>query len=362
MRGKITLCYCVVTISTGALIGCSDSGPPRPTLYSQESGTTVRLQAISVVSDAVVWTSGLSGTVVRTTDGGQTWIASTVPGADSLQFRDIDAIDADTAFVLSSGGGESSRIYMTTDGGTSWTLQFINPDTSGFFDCMAFWDSKHGAVYGDAVDGSLVIFTTSDGEHWIRVPEEGLPAALPGEGGFAASGTCLVTHGDSTGWVGTGATSTARVIKTTDRGSTWSAYSTPIVSGSGTSGITTVGFRDTLLGMAAGGEISDQETHSDNVAATADGGLTWELAEHPVMTGAIYGISVFHAAETPTVVAVGPGGADFTRDYGATWSRLDSLEYWSVGFSEHGIGWAVGPEGRITKISFRLPSAANDVN
>jgi photosystem II stability/assembly factor-like uncharacterized protein len=362
MRGKNTLSYCALIISASALIGCSDSSPPGPTLIAQESGTTVRLQAISVVSDAVVWASGLGGTVVRTTNGGQTWLATTVPGADSLQFRDIDAIDADTAYLLSSGGGESSRIYKTTDGGASWTLQYTNPDASGFFDCMAFWDSKHGAAYGDAVDGSLVLLTTSDGELWSRVPAEGLPAALPGEGGFAASGTCLVTHGDSTGWVGTGATSTARVLKTTDRGSFWAAYSTPIVSGSGTSGITTVGFQDGLLGMVAGGEISDQETHSNNVAVTADGGLTWELAGHPVMTGAIYGIAFVLSAETPTVVAVGPGGADYTRDNGTSWNRLDSLEYWSVGFSENGVGWAVGPEGRITKISFGLPSAENEVN
>jgi photosystem II stability/assembly factor-like uncharacterized protein len=362
MRDKITLFCCGSIISAGTLMGCSASSPPDPTLATQQSGTTVRLQAISVVSDAVVWASGLGGTVVRTTNGGETWVATTVPGADSLQFRDIDAIDADTAYLLSSGGGESSRIYKTTDGGASWTLQYTNPDPSGFFDCMAFWDANHGALYGDAVNGSLVIVTTSDGEHWNRVPEEGLPTALAGEGGFAASGTCLVTHGDGAGWVGTGATSTARGLKTTDRGSTWTAHTTPIVSGSGSSGITTLGFQDGLRGMAAGGDISEREAHTDNVAVTADGGLTWELAGHPVMTGAIYGIGYVWGSETPTVVAVGPAGADYTRDHGATWHQLDSLEYWSVAFSDTGVGWAVGPEGRITKISFGLPNASNEVN
>jgi len=312
----------------------------------------VRLQAISVVDEAVAWASGLEGTVARTLDGGESWTASTVPGADSLQFRDVDAIDANTAYLLSSGGGESSRIYKTTDAGASWTLQFTNPDPSGFYDCMAFWDANHGAVYGDAVDGSLVILTTTDGESWSRVSESGLPEALPGEGGFAASGTCLVTHGDSTGWIGTGATSTARVIKTTDRGSTWTAYTTPVVSGSGTSGITTLGFYDDLFGITAGGEISSPDTHSDNVAVTHDGGLTWTLAEQPVMPGAIYGMAVVQGTDAPTVVAVGPGGVDFSYDNGATWAQLDSLEYWSVGFSRAGVGWAVGPEGRITKISF----------
>ncbi len=334
------------------LAACNDTGQHNPVLLYQESGTSVRLQAISVVNENVAWASGLRGTVTRTTDGGRSWTTSTVPEADSMQFRDIDAIDANTAYLLSSGSGENSRIYKTTDAGASWNLQYINPDSAGFFDCMAFWDANHGAVYGDAVDGSLVLLTTTDGNEWSRVPTATLPAAVPGEGGFAASGTCLITHGDSIGWIGTGAASTARVLKTADRGSTWTAFSTPIVSGTGSSGIMTLGFFDDMHGIVAGGVISSQNTHSANVAVSADGGATWSLAGHPVMPGAIYGIAVVPAADAPTVVAVGPGGADFSIDNGATWKQLDSLEYWSIGFSATGVGWAVGPEGRITKITF----------
>jgi photosystem II stability/assembly factor-like uncharacterized protein len=336
-----------------SIAGCTEKAPPGPVLTPQPSGTTVRLQAISVVNESVAWASGIGGTVAQTTDGGQTWNAYVVPGADSLQFRDIEAFDAKTAFLLSSGGGESSRIYKTSDAGASWTLQFTNSDPAGFFDCMAFWDSNHGALYGDAVDGSLVILTTTDGETWNRVPTSGLPEALPGEGGFAASGTCLVTHGDSTGWIATGATTDARIIKTNDRGKTWTAYRTPVVSGSGTSGLTTVGFYDTMAGIAAGGEISDPDSFSENVAVTHDGGLTWALARRPVLPGAIYGLSVVPGAMTPTVVAVGPGGADYSIDNGATWTSLDTLEYWSVAFASPSVGWAVGPNGRITKIALR---------
>jgi len=346
----------VVAALLSALIlsGCRDTIPPGPKLTPQESRTTERLQAISVVDEAVVWASGVNGTVVRTTDGGQTWTASVVLGADSLQFRDVNAFDANTAYLLSSGSGESSRIYKTSDAGMTWTLQFTNTDPDGFFDCMAFWDSKHGAAYGDAVNGSLFILTTSDGETWNRVPAANLPEALPGEGGFAASGTCLISHGENTGWIGTGASSEARILKTTDRGRTWTAYATPIVSGSGTSGITTVGFHDRLLGIAAGGDISSPDLYTDNIAVTNDGGLTWALAGRPVLPGAIYGLAVVPGAVPPTVVAVGPGGADYSLDNGATWTQLDSLEYWSVAFASPSVGWAVGPSGRITKIAFKL--------
>lgn len=330
---------------------CTEAAPKDPVLSPQQSGTTVRLQAISVVSESVAWASGIGGTVAQTSDGGETWRSYVVQGADSLQFRDVDAFDANTAYLLSSGGGSSSRIYKTADAGVTWTLQYTNTDAAGFFDCMAFWDSNHGAAYGDAVDGSLVILTTSDGETWHRVPTASLPEALPGEGGFAASGTCLVTHGDSSGWIGTGATTNARILRTTNRGLTWSAHSTPIVSGSGMSGLTTVGFYDSMSGIAAGGDIGNPESYTDNVAVTHDGGRTWALAGRPVLPGAIYGLSVVPGAATPTVVAVGPGGADYSIDNGSTWTHLDTLEYWSVAFANPTAGWAVGPNGRITKIA-----------
>jgi len=347
----------LAVLTTLTVLGCTDAPPPDPVLLSQQSGTTVRLQAVSAVDEQVVWASGVNGTVTRTTDGGQTWHTSVVPGADSLQFRDIDAVDANTAYLLSSGSGESSRIYKTTNAGRTWTLQFTNTDPTGFFDCLALWDSEHGAVYGDAVDGSIVILRTSDGETWNRVPEENLPQALPGEGGFAASGTCLVTYGDSTGWIGTGAGSSARVIKTTDRGLTWSIHPTPVVSGSGTSGLMTLGFHDSMLGIAAGGELSNPDQHNDNVVVTQDGGRTWTLAGRPVLPGAVYGLAVVPGAKSPTVVAVGPGGMDYSVDNGATWFQLDSFDYWSVAFVGPNAGWAVGPGGRITKIALPLPLA-----
>ena len=54
-----------------------------------------------------------------------------MPGGDSLQFRDIHAFGADTAFALSIGNGEASRIYRTVDGGTTWNEQFRNTDSAG---------------------------------------------------------------------------------------------------------------------------------------------------------------------------------------------------------------------------------------
>jgi photosystem II stability/assembly factor-like uncharacterized protein len=301
---------------------------------------------VSVVDEFVVWVSGLEGTYARTVDGGSTWIAAVVPGAESLQFRDIHAVDANTAYLLSAGLGEQSRIYKTVDGGQNWALQFVNPQVQGFFDCMDFWDPNTGVAFSDAVDGQFVIMRTEDGEQWQRVPPEDVPEAQPGEGSFAASGTCVTTHGNDMGWIGTGAAAIARILRTTDRGRTWTVHLTPIVAGP-SAGITSVAFRDANIGVIAGGVIDRPEDWTDNVAITKDGGLTWELGGRPSFAGAVYG-AVYAASETKSLlVAVGPKGASYSEDDGMSWSALDTLNYWGIGFAGPEAGWLSGPDGRI---------------
>src|SRR4029453_14275544 len=161
-----------------------------PVWTDQPSGVTARLRGVSAVSDRVAWASGSAGSVLRTGDGGKTWQPMNIPGADKLDFRDIDAVGDQIAYVLSIGSGDSSRIYKTIDGGRTWTLQFTNTDPKAFFDAMAFWDADRGIAFSDSIDGRLVILRTDTGGRvWTRVPTEGLPPALDNEGAFAASGT-----------------------------------------------------------------------------------------------------------------------------------------------------------------------------
>src|SRR6185436_14255028 len=115
-----------------------------PHWSNQSSGVTARLRGVSAVTERVAWASGSGGTVLRTSDGGTTWNRLTIPGAEKLDFRDIDAVSEDVAFVLSIGSGESSRIYKTIDAGRTWALQFTNTDPKAFFDAMAFWDESRG--------------------------------------------------------------------------------------------------------------------------------------------------------------------------------------------------------------------------
>ena len=171
----------------------------------QTSRVNQRLRGVSAVSEQVAWASGAGSTVLRTVNGGLTWQRFIIT-SDTLDFRDIDAIDAQTAYVMSIGNGPASRIYKTTDGGTTWKVQFRNKDEKAFLDAMSFWDANHGIAFGDSVDKQFYILTTADGGRtWSRVPATNLPPAQGNEGAFAASGTNIALFGKSYAWIGTGA-------------------------------------------------------------------------------------------------------------------------------------------------------------
>src|SRR5881275_2506721 len=95
---------------TGFLVVCAFVAP-RWTL--QTSGVNARLRGVSAVNERIAWASGSGSTVLRTEGGGATWKRIAVT-TDTVDFRDIDAIDENIAYVLSIGNGAASRIYKTT--------------------------------------------------------------------------------------------------------------------------------------------------------------------------------------------------------------------------------------------------------
>ena len=322
---------------------------PAPKWTPLASGVTARLRGISAVSDRVVWASGADGTIVRTADGGLTWQRLTIPGSEKLDFRDIDAVDDRTAYVLSIGSGELSRIYKTTDAGATWTEQFVNRDPEAFFDAMSFWDAKRGIAVSDSVDGRFVILTTADGgKSWMRAPDAGLPAALPNEGFFAASGTNVATVAPNHVWIGTGASTEARVLRSSDGGRTWKAAKTPLASGP-SAGIFSIAFSDARHGIVVGGDYKLESAALDNLAITSDGGATWTPRKG--LTGLRSAVAFLDRAGA-SILAVGPGGADISRDRGATWARLEGPGLHTFSIAKRGTaGFGAGERGSIWTLS-----------
>jgi photosystem II stability/assembly factor-like uncharacterized protein len=323
-----------------------------PALTPQNSGTTQRFFAVSPVNARVVWASADSGTWAVTTDGGANWRSAVVPGASELQFRDVEGVSETVAYLLSAGEGANNRIYKTEDGGTSWELQFqAGNDSRFFYDCFDFWTPNRGITFADAVDGRFPVIETTDGKSWQDIGD-GLPPAQAGEGGFAASGTCIATEGGTRAWIGTGAGPKARILATADGGSTWTSHDVPILQGTATSGVASVDFRDSFHGMLGGGDVAASDVAQNNVARSSDGGKTWTGATPTPFKGAVYGLS-YVPDEGTTVVATGPGGAAWSQDEGETWSQLRGIaSYWAVGFAAREAGWLVGEGGQILKIDF----------
>jgi photosystem II stability/assembly factor-like uncharacterized protein len=126
--------------------------------------TTADLRGIHALGNGIAWASGTEGTVLRTTDNGAHWQrCATPPGAEPLDFRGIQALDASTAIVMSSGKGPLSRLYKTTDACQTWKLVLIDPDKDGFWDSIRATFSEDrksidATIAGDPVQGSFTLF------------------------------------------------------------------------------------------------------------------------------------------------------------------------------------------------------------
>ncbi len=321
-----------------------------PQWTAQTSGVTARLRGVSAVSDRVAWASGAKGTILRTADGGRLWQQLSIPDTATLDFRDIDAVSEDVAYVLSIGPGDASRIYKTTDAGAHWTLQFVAGDPKAFFDAMAFWDANRGIAISDSIDGKFAIVTTANGGAlWKVVDPAALPPALPNEAAFAASGTNVAVLPPNHVWIGTGGASKSRVLRSSDGGHTWSVSDTPLAS-SESAGIFSIAFRDARHGVVVGGDYKREGDATNNAAVTADGGVTWK---------AVGGLGGFRSvvayapgSKTPTLVAAGPSGTDLSTDDGSTWTPIAGPGVHAFSFAPTGrIGWGVGEAGRIASLT-----------
>jgi len=324
---------------------------------SQTSGTKASLRGISAIDNDVAWASGTQGTIVRTIDGGTTWKADSIAGAASLDFRDIEAFDANTAILMSAGNGELSRIYKTTDGSRNWQLCHQNSIAEGFFDGMAFWDEQNGILIGDPVGRRFFIMTTNDGGlTWNRISPESIPPVLSGEYAFAASGTSIAVHEPGHVWIGTGGAA-ARVFHSADRGNTWTVAATPMISGNESSGIFSLVFKDSLNGMAVGGDYKIPDEATNNVATTTDGGATWTLMHDSKPLGYRSCVGFVANSLLPMFVAVGPSGSDFSLDFPSTagervWFHFSSAGYHTLGVTKFtNAVWAAGADGRIAKLN-----------
>jgi photosystem II stability/assembly factor-like uncharacterized protein len=323
----------------------------------QQSNTTASLRGIYNAGGDVVWASGTQGTVLHTIDDGKTWHICAVPqGAEKLDFRGIQAFDADTAIVMSSGAGDLSRLYKTTDACRTWRLVFTNPDRDGFWDALQFASPAFGMLIGDQVRGHFPAFFSADaGDTWQQFDPKALATVDKNQSFFAASNTSLLV--DATRdqlYMITGGGNTSLIAI--------DGYFTTMAKISHThlnlaTGVTAGGFSlasrmdgSKLIMMAVGGDFKAPERRTGTAAFFTGG--KWQ-APDTLPNG--YRSAVAYYAPAKTWIAVGPNGTDISTDDGRNWRALkpaagegpDADKNWNA----LSLPFVAGPNGRIAKLN-----------
>ncbi len=341
----------------------------------QASHTTASLRGIHALGNGIAWASGSEGTILHTTDNGAHWqTCAAPPGAEHLDFRGIQAFDASTAIVMSSGKGDLSRLYKTTDACQTWKLVFTNPDPEGFWNAVRSLDLDTFEIAGDSVNHILVsektghvipVWRFNAGDDHAGSPSDHFfeLAANPEEAGFAASNSTLILgahpHNDpiwSYQWLATGDAGHSYVHReATEETPTCEPCrmaslraETPMSQGSPTAGIFSLGFREDRFGVAVGGDFMSPKATAQTAAYSNDSGGTWALAQTPPHG---YRSAVAYSPTHKTWITVGPNGTDISTDDGRNWRALrpsatdapDADKNWNA----LSLPFVVGPHGRI---------------
>jgi photosystem II stability/assembly factor-like uncharacterized protein len=328
----------------GAFLCATVSFAQGPAWKQFQAPGKASLRGLAPISDQVCWASGSGGTWLKTEDGGASWQTGTVAGLDTVDFRSIHAFDSKTAVVASAG--QPAVIYRTEDGGTSW--QKVHQEGGeAFFDAIQFVDTQKGYVLGDPIGGKWMILETRDGgKSWHSLPS--LPAAIPGEAAFAASASSMVA--DATGLVFATGGTVSRLHRYTFASQSWQVRElTDMLQGQPSQGV----FAMTALPGAGGlvlvgGDYLKPDYRIAN-ALLVLGEVTIANSEGP--GGYRSGVAYF--PEQGWVVAVGPGGSDYSSNGAHSWQPLSKTGYHAVKAAPGGNAlWASGSQGRLGKLVY----------
>ena len=309
---------------------CSLLTASAATWTRQPTGTMAWLRAVYFLDQNRGWVAGSGGTLLETSDGGQTWRKLLPLTKDNL--RDVYFANEKVGWLVAERDelklktNDEPRTYLlkTEDGGFSWRRVFLNgSDVNARLVRAVFADAERGWVFGE----TGVVFATRDGgAHWIRQPSPTKHLLLGG---------AFVDYAH--GWlVGAGAT----ILQTSDGGMTWQSGN--VRDGAGAR-FTAASFGGNSLGWAVG--------TAGRVFATTDGGRTW-FEQRSNINDDLSDVKFIDASEG---WAVGSQGTLlYTRDGGVHWFAASSgtshaLE--RLFFVDRNHGWAVGFGGTVLTYS-----------
>ncbi|MEC8251863.1 MAG: YCF48-related protein [Planctomycetota bacterium] len=300
-----------------------------------QCGVDASLRGLAPVSRDVCYVGGANGTLRKTVDGGSSWVDVAPTGSAGCDFRDLEAISADTVVALVAGS--PARLYRTEDGGASWRVVHEDVRAGAFLDAAAF-DGLHGVVFGDAINGRFVLLETFDGgASWRDVSSPALPSPGAGEAAFAASGTCLSVGPASFSLVTGGGP--CRFIAF-EPGVECGAVDLPLQRGDASRGAFSIAWNGER-GVSVGGDYRAPSRAGGTAAVTLDGGRTWTAANAGGYRSGVAWVG------DRDLLAVGSHGASWSRDGGVTWAQFGGEAFHSVAKAVDGAVWACGAHGRV---------------
>lgn len=278
----------------------------------QNSGTGNTLNTVDVINPTTAWVAGANGTILKTTDAGNSW--QTITMNNPVTINSIFFLDALTGW----GAGESGVLKKTTDGGANWTKQTTNTTMTIYQ--VQFLDANNGWAVGGTNGTPLVLRTTNGGSTWNAVSPN-----------ISGNITALSMANTTTGW----AVCSYILYKTTDGGLTWNKPLDQNALGVVFNGVK---FVDANNGWAVG--------MPGAVYHTTDGGSNW--TSQNANFGSVWSIYCLNASKA--WICGDNGNIFYTTDAGNNWNQsLTNVfsQITAVGFCDANNGWAVGMNGTI---------------
>ena len=286
------------------------------------------LFAACFATDRDGWMVGELGRIIRTSDGGKTWVRQ--DAGTKRPFMAMSCLDAKTAWIA----GKEGIVYATKDGGDTWTLLTTGSNRHIF--TMDFANAERGHAAGDY---GTMIHTEDGGKTWtaMRVPETVVLPDSALDTGVEPGDVNLysLSYGDADHVWAVG--EFGIVVVSSDGGRTWQQQHTPVEST-----LFGVRFVDARRGWAVGVDSL--------ILRTEDGGTTWAVQHPPISQRSLYDVAVrgsngWIVGDSGTVFKTTDGGGSWTAEQlpiqlAARWLR-------SVTLSSNGIGLAVGAEGLV---------------
>ncbi len=276
--------------------------------WFEVSTPTQSLYAVYFVNADIGWACGYDSTIIKTTDGGNSWIFQSSPVGDRWEiiqfvnenfgwirgwnklikttnggtnwsevvlpfsFSDFFFISPTTGWITSQNNlpNRDSEIFKTTDGGLSWTSQFFSMDEP--LGTIFFLNENYGWVFSF---NGFVVKTNNGGLNWTP----NYTAIFPQAWDISFVDTLI-------GWFATNTLGSYDILKTTDGGDTWFSQMGEIYRN-----IESIKFLNSSIGYAAVSAFGFPGTPGRGIIKkTTDGGNTW--TEQYSEPGALHSISM----------------------------------------------------------------------